>query len=758
MLPYAFAIFSGAFLLFQVQPLIGKYILPWFGGGPGVWTTCLLFFQLLLLGGYAYAHVSTSRLRPRIQGYLHIGLLLASAALLPIGPGDTWKAHVAGNPTVHILLLLTATIGVPYFVLSATGPLLQRWFTSAYPGVSPYRLYALSNVGSLLALLTYPTYFEVKFTRHFQSVLWSAAFVVFALACAYCAWRHARQPAEEPSAAVPNAEDQLNEALARPTPTDRLLWVVLPATASVLLLATTNKLCQEIAVIPFLWVMPLGFYLLSFVICFDHARWYRRSLVVALLAIAVAGIFELVPAGTSAPIGLQIGWYSAALFCACLFCHGELYQLRPAPRYLTSFYLFIALGGAIGGVLVAIVAPVLFTDFHEFSIGWWALTYLAGVMAFRQRSLALVYGCGIGLVLVTFALPLLRSHFKDGLTFGDEWLFLYKYYGWFVLGAAAIFLGCVLDARTRTLTRAWQPRAGGFVMMLTVLVGLLVVVQWRKSMGADVIDASRNFYGTLKVYDYYADIPEERYLLLLHGATTHGVQFVADDKAMRHTTYYGETSGIGRAIAHAPRPAGQRRIGLVGLGTGTVASYGTPGDYLRIYDINPAVVQLAKNRFTYLRRCPAKVDIVLGDARLSLEHELAAGESQRFDVLALDAFSSDAIPVHLLTKEAFAVYWKHLTPDGILAVHTSNRYLDLRPVVERLAAEFGFTAITISDEEHESWVYPTTWILVTKNPQIIDNPEIVEVGDPAVGEAATKPLWTDDYASVFRVLRHRHTD
>jgi hypothetical protein len=806
MLPYAFAIFCGAFLLFQVQPLIGKYILPWFGGGPGVWTTCLLFFQVVLLGGYGYAHWLTSRLRPRRQAMVHGVLLVAAAALLPIAPGDFWKGHVAGNPTWHILLLLGGTIGLPYFVLSSTGPLMQQWFSVTRPGVSPYRLYALSNVGSLLALLTYPTYFELKFSRHTQAALWSAAFIVFALLCAYCArllWtlqtaRTGSEPFQaasnhdEPRQAAPDrfephqaasiraeplqpasiraephdAESSraaLDQPGAREAPefgdeapafVDKLLWVALPATASVLLLATTNKLCQEIAVIPFLWVLPLGLYLLSFVISFDHARWYARGVFAALLAMGIALVFQLLPAGNSAPLSLQIGVYTATLFFACMVCHGELYQLKPSPKYLTSFYLAISAGGALGGFLVAIVAPAVFTDFHELPLGLWLVTYLVGVLSFRHGSRRLAYGAAVGLMLTTFALPVVRAQFSDGLTVADEWLLLYRHYGWFILGGLLIFLGCAMDSRTRKLATSWQPRLGGFVMTLSVVVGLLVIVEWRTSMGADVVDSSRNFYGTLKVYDYDADDPENHYYLLLHGATTHGLQYTADDKAMRHTTYYGETSGVGLALTHLPTPPGQRRIGLVGLGTGTLASYGTAGDYLRIYDINPAVVQLATTRFTYLKRCPAKVDIALGDARLSMERELAAGAPQRFDLLALDAFSSDAIPVHLLTQEAFAVYMRELKPGGILAVHTSNRYLDLRPVVERLAAEYGLKAATISDdEERESWVYRTTWILVTKNQTFLETPAINAVAEYPDESAKPGPLWTDDHASLFQIMR-----
>jgi hypothetical protein len=753
MLPYASAIFLGAFLLFQVQPLIGKYILPWFGGGPGVWTTCLLFFQMLLLGGYAYAHWVTSRLRPKTQAILHCSLLVTAALLLPIAPGEFWKAHIAGDPTWHILLLLGGTVGLPYLVLSATGPLLQRWFESVNPGVSPYRLYALSNFASLLALLSYPTYFELHYTRQVQALLWSGGFVAFALLCGYCAWRAGRVRPVAPEM-PPRAEDNLAAELERPTIPDKVLWVALPATASLLLLATTNKLCQEIAVIPFLWVLPLSLYLLSFVICFDHARWYARPVFVALLTVGVAVVFQLLGAGTSAYLSLQIGGYTAALFFACMFCHGELYRLKPSPRYLTSFYLAIAAGGALGGVLVAVVAPAVLSEYGELPLGYWAITYLAGAVCLRQKSREIAYGAAAGLLALTIVLPLVRSFFKDGLTFGDEWILLYKHYGWFVFGGAAIFFGCTVEGRTKRFLRDWQPRVGGFVMGLSVVVGLLVVVHWHKSLGGVVISASRNFYGTVKVYEYDANDPDNAYRLLLHGATTHGLQFTTEDKAMRHTTYYGESSGVGLALKHLPVAPGQRRIGLVGLGTGTLASYGVSGDYLRIYDINPAVVELARTKFTYLKRCPATVDVVLGDARLSMEHEVADHRPQHFDLLALDAFSSDAIPVHLLTKEAFALYLQQLKPDGVIAVHTSNRYLELRPIVERLAAEFGLKALTISDDEdHDWWVYRTTWILVTRNQALLDTAEIGSVGEPPGDELAHKPLWTDDYASLVQVLR-----
>ncbi|HVU33218.1 MAG TPA: fused MFS/spermidine synthase [Opitutaceae bacterium] len=753
MLPYALAIFTGAFLLFEVQPLIGKYILPWFGGSPGVWTTCLLFFQLVLLGGYAYAHLIATRLRPRSQVIVHGILLAASLLVLPITPSPFWKDHVAGNPTWHILLLLAGTIGLPYFVLSATGPLMQQWFSVSHRGASPYRLYALSNVGSLLALLSYPVYFEVRFSRPEQARLWSTGLGVFAVLAAVCAWQlwkasgnGAAAVAEPPASPVPETDSK--------TPgLDRFLWVALPATASILLLAVTNKLCQDVAVIPFLWVLPLGLYLLSFVISFDHARWYSRPVFTALAVVAVAVVFQMLELGNDLPIRIQIACYLGALFVFCMIGHGEVYRLKPPPRSLTAYYLAIAAGGALGGILVAIVAPAVFNDFHELPLGLWLLTYLAGVVCFRQASRPLAFAAAVGGMLATFVIPVIRAQCADGLTVGDEWLYTYSNYGWFILAGLAVFLACAFDRRTRDLTDGWTPRLGAFVMVLSVAVGAVVVIQWTGEDYAPVVDSARNFYGTLKVFDHNRDDPLNHYYLLLHGVTTHGLQFTAEDRAMFHTTYYGERSGVGLAIDHLTQPAGRRRIGLVGLGTGTLVSYGTPGDYFRIYEINPAVEKLARTRFTYLRRCPATVDIITGDARLSMEREIAENHPQQLDLLALDAFSSDAIPVHLLTREAFALYLKELKPDGILAVHTSNRYLDLRPVVERLADEFGLMAKTVFDDDEPNWwTYRTTWILVTKNQAFLDDPDIIGAAELGIS-TRPHPLWTDDHVSLFPILR-----
>ncbi|HEY1109010.1 MAG TPA: fused MFS/spermidine synthase, partial [Opitutaceae bacterium] len=719
MLPFALTIFTGAFLLFQVQPLIGKFILPWFGGAPGVWTACLLFVQTVLLGGYAYAHFLSTRFKPRQQVIIHIVLLLLSLAVMPIAPSETWKTHVAGDPTWRILLLLTVSIGLPYFVLSSTGPLMQQWFSQTNPGVSPYRLYALSNVGSLLALLSYPAYFEVKFTRHAQATMWSVGLGLFVIFCGYCAWVLWKRVVTTSAATDATAGPTSDAPVEKTSGVDKLLWVSLPAIASILLLSTTNKLCQEIAVIPFLWVLPLSLYLLTFIICFDHARWYNRWVFLPLLVVSVAVVAALLPAGTDAPMRLQIVGYTTALFVACMVCHGELYRLKPPVQSLTSYYLLISAGGALGGFLVAVVAPAVFNEYRELQIGFWVLSYLVGVLCYRHRSRELVYALAIGGLVTLVALPAVRAMFDDSTGFKAELIHIFtdtwmNMPGWaYVLVSLAVLAACMLDFKRWRLLPEWQPRSGWFAMYLCVALGAIFTKQWAEKSSVPVLSATRNFYGTLKVFDYYAGDPEDNYHLLLHGATTHGLQFTSPEKSVLATSYYGENSGVGRAINRLPQTP--RKLGLVGLGTGTLATYARPGDTMRIYEINPEVERLAREQFKYLSHSPGKIDVAMGDARLVMEQEVARGELQGFDLLALDAFSSDAIPVHLLTKEAFAIYMKQIKPDGVIAVHISNRYLDLRPIVERLAAEFGLEVVSISDDdEPQWWVYATTWMILTK--------------------------------------------
>jgi len=766
MLAYALAIFTGAFLLFQVQPIIGKYILPWFGGSPGVWTTCLLFFQVVLLGGYAYAHFLSSRLKPRTAARVHGVLLLAAVACLPITPSDHWKPVGTTNPTLQILILLLANLGLPYLVLSATGPLLQEWARRTHPSASPYRLYALSNVGSLLALGSYPFFFEWMYSRREQALLWSCGLAVFVLVCGYCAYRIGWNKFGPGALEVPEASPQENSATLPARPPEpwrrgevalhqRSWWLLLPALASVLLMATTNKLCQDLAVVPFLWVLPLGLYLISFILCFDSPRWYVRWLWTALLVIGAAGIAALLLAEDNVPLFEQVIVYSVALFAACMVCHGELYRMKPNPRQLTSYYLSISAGGALGGLLVAVVAPLVFHSFAELPIGYWFLIVVIATLAVRDGSYGLAMGVLVGGVAALLAVPALGVEWS--MTWHGALLdyvkVLGKYgrdYRWWIGGVLAT--GLLSFGHWRTgIVRTWTLRTTAFLLLICGILGYTYILQERNAR-ENSVSASRNFFGLLTVYRY-GDAPLGEYYLLLHGKITHGMQFTDPTRSRWPTTYYGPTSGVGRAIGSLP-PDRPHKLGLVGLGTGTLATYGRQGDTVHIYEINPAVEQLSQSRFTYVNQSRGQVKIIHGDARLSMEQELARHEPQGYDVLALDAFNSDAIPVHLLTREAFAIYLQQIAPDGIIAVHISNRYFDLQPVVTNLAKNFGLAVVTMDDDadKDEWWIYETTWMLVARDPAVLKR-KIIGMASTQAYNRIEVPLWTDDYTSLFKILK-----
>ncbi len=672
---YAATIFTGAFLLFQIQPLIAKMILPWFGGSAAVWTTCMLFFQVMLLGGYLYAHWTTRALPPRPQAMFHAALLVASLLVLPVIPNHAWKPAGGEDPILRILGLLAGTVGLPYFLLSATGPLVQAWYVDTRKGASPYRLYALSNLGSMLALLSYPALVEPFASTRHQAEWWSGGYgAVVALTLVLTLRRRRVQTV---------VRDKPGDAQELPPAATRVLWVLLPACASALLLSVTNHLTQNIAAIPFLWVLPLSLYLLSFIITFDREAWYRRSLFLRLLAVSLGVMaYTMIEDNKTTDLRALIPVFATGLFVACMVCHGELARLKPHPRHLTFYYLMIALGGALGGVAVGFVSPYLFRGYYELPIAIGVCAALALVVLFMDPST-----------------PLYRGQWRIA------WLAL-----------AALFVA------------------------LVVILGIGV-----RSSVVDYRILMRSFYGRLRVKDVGTDQDATR--KLMHGTINHGEQYLWAGLSRKPTTYYGPKTGVGIAIqnsGHTPQ-----RVGLVGLGAGTLAAYGRPGDYYRFYEINPQVVHLANTEFRFLRESEARVDVSLGDARLSMERE----PDQHFDVLAVDAFSGDAIPVHLLTKEAFAVYFRHLQPDGILAVHISNRYLDLGPVLERLCAFFGRKALLVdSDEDEENNVFRADWVLITGRRGLFDAPPFKDAGQPLNGSRRVR-LWTDDYSNLFQILK-----
>ena len=687
MILYAITILVSAFLLFQVQPVIAKIILPWFGGSAAVWTTCLLFFQMVLLLGYLYSHAVVRYLRPRLQMLLHASLLLLSALALPIYPSASWKpSGVAAEPTLQILGLLAVTIGLPYFLLSTTGPLLQAWYARRFAGAMPYRLYALSNAGSMFALISYPALFEPSFTTHQQSGMWSWSYGVFVAFCALTAFkssqtaRMAKPPAED--AGIPP------QAALAPTGKTYLMWLLLPAVASVLLLAITNHLSQNVAAIPFLWVLPLSIYLLSFILCFEGEGWYHRNPYLQLLAVALGSMAYAVGVDMTSnlPIKVMIPLFAMGLFTCCMVCHGELARLKPDPKYLTHFYLMMSAGGALGGLLVALLAPRFLNALYEMPL---SLVACAALVSYVLRQ----------------------------------------------------------DVELK-----WIRRWPGVVVTGVLTLALAGYVGWQiKQMVSGSRVLVRNFYGGLKVRDSGDPGSLEATRTLTHGTINHGEEYLNIARRDLPTTYYGPNTGVGLAIREKQK-AGAVRIGVIGLGTGTTAAYGRLGDYIRYYEINPLVLELAKREFYFLKDCKAKLDVVMGDARLSLEQELKNGQPQNFDVLAVDAFSSDSIPVHLLTKEAMDLYFRHLKTDGILAVHISNRYLNLQPVLEgEVRATQKIARLVDTEDDDTQDVFGATWVLIT-SPATGFTGETLTNTAPLDSQRTVR-LWTDDYSNLFKILK-----
>ena len=681
-LRFPLTITLSAFLLFQVQPIMGRYVLPWFGGGPAVWTTCLLFFQILLLAGYAYAHWLGSRPGVRLQSVVHLALLAASLAFLPIAPREIWRPASSSDPSGRILLLLAATVGGPYFLLSSTGPLLQRWFDLSKAGKSPWRLYALSNLGSFAALLSYPFAMEPFLRLHTEVTIWSVLYGGFVLACGWTAWKLWQA---DPAIAAAEPEDR---ASAPPGWMTILFWLALSAAGSTLLLATTNQISQEIAVNPFLWVAPLAVYLLTFVLTFerDHA-YHRLGFAVAAGVLAPAGCI-VQGAAIALSLWLQLATFLAALFATCMLCHGELARSRPSPRYLTTFYLTIAAGGVLGGVFVALIAPHLFTEFSEYPIG-----------------LALACLCG--------------------------------FIGWAREGAL----------------RQWTSRnfAVRLPLMALLIGGLTALVAAGSAANQPALTKERNFYGMLRVSENidYNGIKRE----LKHGRILHGSQYVKNPQRNWPTTYYGAHSGVAQTLQALNRPA--RKVAIVGLGAGTMAAWGHPGDTFRYYELDPAVESIARTWFSYLNDSPAHVEVVLGDARVQMQREFEQGRSHDFDVIAVDAFTSDAIPIHLMTAECADLYARRLAPGGVLLLHISNIVLNLEPVAEGLAQHLGWkSAYLVSSADSDTGESAAKWFVMTPNADFLESSGLGRKSAPRDQE--TPPItWTDDFASLWHVLDFR---
>jgi len=759
MLVYAATILLSAFLLFQVEPMIAKIILPWFGGSAAVWSTCLLFFQMVLLLGYLYAHLVTRYLKPRLQMAMHVVLLAASLLALRVYPDPSWKPAGGVDPGLAILGLLAASVGLPYFLLSTTGPLLQAWYTRQFHGAVPYRLYALSNAGSMFALLSYPFLFEPVYTTREQAGMWSAAYGGFILLCGATAIWTAR--AANGAKAVPG---EAAEA-ARPGMAEYAMWLALPACASVLLLSISNHITQDVASIPFLWVLPLSLYLLSFILCFDGRGWfrYRRYPYVPLMAVLLGGMALAVDGIDNADIRFLLGLFLLGLFACCMVCHAELTLLKPHPRYLTQFYLMISAGGALGGVLVAFVAPRLFNANYELELGLACCAALT-LLALRNRpdpgwlgnllsplellpvTLAAILGGYLGFVYRDQVLALVHGAIR---LFAKQWQPSDDFDTAMVLLVLLWVLGILLVLK-RGIRARWLAQQG-LRPFATELIALLLIAYLGYVIGhgnAGYVRMARNFYGALKVQEDGDQGDADWTRGLLNGTINHGEQFLTPPRRDIPTTYYSVESGVGIAIREKQK-AGPMRVGVIGLGTGTTAAYGRAGDYYRFYEINPLVREIALSSFTFLSDCKCRVDIVLGDARLSLEREAP----ENFDLLAVDAFSSDSIPVHLLTREAMLLYYRHLKRGGILAVHISNRYLDLRPIVQGIAAATGHVARMVSNGRNDELaITPAEWMLVTAaepgfDDEIVKQSVVIEAGQRKLR------LWSDEYSNLLQILR-----
>jgi hypothetical protein len=705
---FAATTFASAFLIFLVQPIVGKRIVPWFGGVPAVWSLCLAFYQTTLFAGYAYAYFLIGRASPRTQLIVHTAVVAAAALTLPVLPSDAWRPEGTEDPSARILAMLLANVGLPFLALAATGPLVAVWFARRFPARSPYPLYAVSNLGSLVALLSYPFGLEPRLPLSTTGTVWSGAFVATGaavIACAVLASRTRAAAVPEPALDVGGGTEA--------TPPRIALWVALSACAVVLLMGVTNHLCLDVASIPFLWILPLALYLITLIVCFGAPRVYLR-IPFALLAVAayfllhIARLFRIgnemvdLVGGT---LQVEIVRYGTLLFAACMVLHGELYRLRPPARFLTTYYLCTSGGGALGGLLVGLVAPRVFDNFYELSVG----------------------------LAIACVLALIATRIDPTGWFGGpapKWRF----------AIAVAFVGTLIGSQ---------------------------VSEFLEDRSPFMIHRERSFFGVLRVESKLANPPYPAFRSLLHGTTMHGSQIEGqEDKA---TTYYGLFTGIELALG-LREPDVPVEVGVIGLGTGTLAAYGRPGDHFRFFEIDPAVIHLTTTGqyFTFVAQSKAKVDVIQGDGRLGVARERARN-APLFDYLVVDAYSSDAVPIHLLTREAFALYLESLNPDGFLAIHTSSRNFDMMPLVFRLASDAGVYAVNLSNSEAPKHLSSaSTWVLVSRNQDRIrklaraaqqryrarglraNKPPVIWPTPEVVSRA---PLWTDDYSDMFSVLK-----
>ncbi|HLG57337.1 MAG TPA: fused MFS/spermidine synthase [Vicinamibacterales bacterium] len=719
---FAAALFLNAFLLFWVQPLFAKMVLPLLGGSPSVWTTCMLFFQAALLAGYAYSHAGIRVLGIRRQALLHGVIVWLPLLLLPVTVNQAGSPP-EGQPIWWLLQTMGTSIGLPFIAIASTAPLLQRWFgsTGNTSSADPYWLYAASNAGSLIALLAFPILLEPTIPIGQQQTMWKIGYGLVAALLTSCALVTYRRAASEPALSpVATAEAGTDTP---PTIAVRARWLALSFAPSCLMLGVTTYLSTDVAAVPLLWVLPLAVYLLTFIVAFGwysdtmHAR-TLRMLPRVLLPVVLLILSEL-----PLPLWVAIPVHVVAFGVLALLCHGELARNRPTVRYLTEFYLWLATGGVLGGVFNTLIAPRIFTSVAEYPLA---------------IGIACLLCVTPGQVREALANPrtLLRPAFAAGL-------------------AAALLIGGRLGgfARLSTMAALGLPAlvvlgvrrdAGRFGL---AIAGLLAAFALGNAVvprgGGRILLADRTFFG---VYRVRTD-PGGRFVSFVHGTTTHGRQVIGATSP-EPLTYYHHTSPVGQVFA--TRGDRAQSVGVVGLGAGTLAAYANPGATWTFYEIDGAVERIARDTryFRYLDRCGAQCTVVLGDARLSL-----ARSQTVHDILVLDAFSSDAIPIHLLTTEALGVYESHLAPDGLLVVHISNRHFRLPPVLARLAQARGLTAMVRSDPyvDAEHGYEASDWVVMTRRPEELS--QLARDTRWTRLTADSRPAWSDDFSNVWTELR-----
>lgn len=674
------------FLLFLVQPMAGKLILPWFGGSASTWIVSMLFFQAALLGGYIYAYGLTLPLAISTQAKVQIGVVTAALFLLPVTPSDTWKPTGSEDPTWRIIAILAASVGIPYMTLATTTPLLSRWLARAAPDLSPARFFALANAGAFAGLLAYPFIVEPNLTSREQTLAWSAGFSLYAVmltACALIVLRSASPAAPVRIFAPSNAGATSDQLFA---------WVAYSALGSVLLLATSNAITLYAAVVPFLWVLPLGLYLLSFVVAFGAPGVYGRR-TWALVFLGLCGVeLLLVYPETASQLLTQLIVESGVLFSGCMICHGELARRQPPPERLPKFYLAIAAGGAIGGLLTAVAAPLLLEQFFEHQLALIAIALVAIAHLMRARSGFMKVAAGaIG--------------------------------AFFAIGVASAVQN---EINTRSI----------LVERVRNFYGVLEIVKEREA------DPEKYSYALRQAgVDQGWQFQKNEFKLTppcgYDEASALGL-------ALRHQARR-RTDGQDAPL----------RIGVVGLGAGMVAGLGHSGDVLRYYELNPAVVDLAQRYFSFLRDGKAKADVLVGDARLVMERQLEKGEPQNFDILVMNAFRGASPPMHLMTKEAFETYIAHLSPNGVLAINFDLDTFEMAPLHRGMARAFGLNARWFETPKGPDCEAPISWALYTRDPAFFNVPELARAASPWRDGGKTEIVWTDRSSNLMSILKLR---